>query len=209
MKLIPRTTSWNFESFELLWGAEATWSFLKGDLIVFGKRLGTLSWFLLRSWFLRQDNDLVVLQLASSFFSAWSLEAIGFTKPDDNKKVNLPLDSWRRRRRSCWRYVRPIRQSNIKLRVRSFSCLTISHRRLEIRISLHFSACPSFISPSLWFSCFVWVLYTTKSYSQTWSAILRWITRTRPISEVKQRQAWVVLGWVTTGEVHVLIIFLT
>ena len=105
MKLIPRTTSWNFESFELLWGAEATWSFLEGDLIVFGKRLGTLSWFLLRSWFLRQDNDLVVLQQASSFFSAWSLEAIGFTKPDDNKKVNLPLDSWRRRRRSCWRYV--------------------------------------------------------------------------------------------------------
>ena len=33
-------------------------------------------------------------------------------------------------------------------------------------------------------------------------------TTSRLICEVKLRQAWVVLGWVTTGEVHVLITFI-
>ena len=40
-----------------------------------------------------------------------------------------------------------------------------------------------------------------------WSAILRCLTASRPICEVKQRQVWIVLGWVTTGEVQMLIIF--
>ena len=40
-----------------------------------------------------------------------------------------------------------------------------------------------------------------------WSAILPWIIVSRQISEIKQGQAWSVLGWVTTGEAHVLIIF--
>ena len=39
-----------------------------------------------------------------------------------------------------------------------------------------------------------------------WSAILRCLTASRPICEVKQRQVWIVLGWVTTGEVQMLII---
>ena len=39
------------------------------------------------------------------------------------------------------------------------------------------------------------------------TAILRRITTSRPICEVKRRQEWVVLGWVTTGEVRLLFFF--
>ena len=56
-------------------------------------------------------------------------------------------------------------------------------------------------------SIYLSIYLYTNTTTLIWSAILRWVTTSRPICEVKQRQAGVVLRWVTTGEVLVLIIF--